>query len=137
MAFSAARFRPSRPNVERLRVSATGMPLEVAVPIIGPWISFIAAAIVVLATHPEQIWAVAILFLAIQQLENTLLVPKIQGDAVDMNPAVIMVLLVVGGALFGFLGIIVIVPFAAIVRDIFLYAYHRLSEEAEMPETPV
>lgn len=107
------------------------------VPIIGPWISFIAAAIVVLATHPEQIWAVAILFLAIQQLENTLLVPKIQGDAVDMNPAVIMVLLVVGGALFGFLGIIVIVPVAAIVRDVFLYAYRRLSEEAELPETPV
>ena len=116
-------------------------------PLLPAWLLAGAAVLSVLLLVPGLLrrqrgaWlravAVAILFLAIQQLENTLLVPKIQGDAVDMNPAVIMVLLVVGGALFGFLGIIVIVPFAAIVRDIFLYAYHRLSEEAEVPETPV
>ena len=36
MSFSATRLRPSRPNVERLRVSATGRPFDVAVPITGP-----------------------------------------------------------------------------------------------------
>lgn len=100
------------------------------VPILGPWLSFIAAAIVVLATDPGKIWIVAILFLMIQQLENTFLVPKIQGDAVDMNPAVIMVLLVLGGALFGIIGVIAVVPIAAILRDVFVYVYNRLSEEA-------
>lgn len=104
------------------------------IPILGPWLSFIAAAIVVLATDPGKIWIVAIIFLAIQQLENTLLVPKIQGDAVDLNPAIIMVLLVVGAALFGLLGVIVIVPAAAILRDVFVYVYNRLSEEAALPE---
>ena len=39
------------------------------VPIIGPWISFVAAAIVVLATEPEKLWMIALLFLGIQQLE--------------------------------------------------------------------
>lgn len=100
------------------------------VPILGPWLSFTAAAIVVLATDPGKIWIVAILFLAIQQLENTFLVPKIQGDAVDLNPAIIMVLLVVGGTLFGILGVVAIVPLAAIGRDIFVYVYNRLTEEA-------
>jgi predicted PurR-regulated permease PerM len=100
------------------------------VPILGPWLSFIAAAIVVLATDPEKIWIIIPLFLGIQQLENTFLVPKIQGDAVNMNPAIIMVLLVLGGALFGIIGVIVIVPFAAIARDVFIYVYNRLSEEA-------
>lgn len=99
------------------------------IPILGPWLSFVAAAIVVLATDPGKIWLVAALFLAIQQLENTFLVPKIQGDAVEMNPAVIMVLLVVGGAVFGFLGIVVIVPLAAIARDVFVYVHRRLEEE--------
>jgi predicted PurR-regulated permease PerM len=107
------------------------------VPILGPWISFIVAAIVVLATEPEKIWLVAILFLMVQQLENTFLVPKIQGDAVGMNPAVIMVLLVVGGAVFGLLGVIAIVPLAAIARDIFIYVYQRLSDEGALPETPL
>ena len=105
------------------------------VPILGPWISGVVGVIVVLATDPGKTWAVVILFVAIQQLENTLLVPKIQGDAVDMNPAVIMILLVVGGAVFGLLGVIIIVPAAAIARDIFVYIYGRLSEEGNLSES--
>lgn len=104
------------------------------VPILGPWISGVVGAIVVLATDPGKIWAVIILFIAVQQLENTFLVPKIQGDAVDLNPAIIMILLVVGGAVFGLLGVIVIVPAAAIARDVFVYIYGRLSEEGNLSE---
>jgi predicted PurR-regulated permease PerM len=69
----------------------------------------------------------------VQQLENTFLVPKIQGNAVNMNPAVIMVLLVVGGALYGVLGVIAVVPLAAIARDVFVYVYRRLGEAAGEP----
>lgn len=105
------------------------------VPILGPWISGVAGVIVVLATDPGKIWAVVILFVVIQQLENTFLVPKIQGDAVDLNPAIIMILLVVGGAVFGLLGVIVIVPLAAITRDVFVYIYGRLTEEGGLAET--
>jgi hypothetical protein len=50
-----------------------------------------------------------------------------------MNPAVIMVLLVVGGALYGVLGVIAIVPLAAIARDVFVYVYRRLGEAAGEP----
>ena len=45
-----------------------------------------------------------ILYTAIQQLENHLLVPKVMGGAVDLHPAVIIMSLVVGGALFGSAG---------------------------------
>lgn len=106
------------------------------IPILGPWLSGVAGVIVVLATDPGKIWAVIILFVAIQQLENTFLVPKVQGDAVALNPAIIMILLVVGGAVFGLLGVIVIVPLAAIFRDVFVYIYGRLSEEGNLTETP-
>ncbi|RIK41178.1 MAG: AI-2E family transporter [Chloroflexi bacterium] len=107
-------------------------------PILGPWLSFVVAAIVVLATDPGQIVAVAILFLMVQQLENTFLVPRIQGNAVNMNPAIIMVLLVVGGAVFGLVGAVAIVPVAAIVRDVWIYVYRRLSEvSAELDQPAV
>jgi predicted PurR-regulated permease PerM len=105
------------------------------IPILGPWISGVAGVIVVLATDPSKIWAVIILFVVIQQVENTFLVPKVQGDAVNMNPAAIMILLVVGGAVFGLLGVIIVVPAAAIARDVFVYIYGRLSEESNLPET--
>lgn len=97
------------------------------VPILGPWISFFVAALVVLATDPSKIIPVAILSFMVQQLENTFLVPRIQGTAVQMNPAVIMILLVVGGAVWGVLGVIVIVPLAAVARDIFVYIHGRLA----------
>ncbi|HLT18988.1 MAG TPA: AI-2E family transporter [Thermomicrobiales bacterium] len=96
------------------------------VPILGPWISFAVAAVVVLATDPDKIFLVAILSFGVQQLENSFLVPRVQGSAVNMNPAIIMILLVVGGALWGIIGVIIIVPLAAIFRDVFFYIYGRL-----------
>jgi predicted PurR-regulated permease PerM len=85
------------------------------------------AALVVLATDPSKIIPVAILCFMVQQLENTFLVPRVQGTAVQMNPAVIMILLVVGGATWGIIGVIVIVPLAAVARDVFVYIHGRLS----------
>ena len=105
------------------------------VPILGPWITFVVAALVVLATDPDKLLLVAILSLAVQQLENTFLVPRVQGNAVKMNPAVIMMLLVIGGAMWGFIGIVIIVPLAAIARDIFAYVYARLEHPEEEDES--
>jgi predicted PurR-regulated permease PerM len=104
------------------------------VPILGPWLSFFVAAMVVLATDPGKIIPVAILCLMVQQLENTFLVPRVQGTAVSMNPAVIMVLLVVGGSIGGIFGIIAVVPIAAVGRDVFIYIHGRLSGRIAIDE---
>lgn len=97
------------------------------IPILGPWITFFIAALVVLATDPSKLVAVAILCFMVQQLENTFLVPRVQGTAVSIHPAMIMVLLVVGGSIGGLVGIIAVVPLAAVGRDVFLYLHRRLS----------
>jgi predicted PurR-regulated permease PerM len=98
------------------------------VPVLGPWIGFIVAATVTLATDPDRIFLVALAFLGIQQLENTFLVPKLQGDALRINPAIIVMLLAIGGSLWGLVGLIIIVPLSAVLRDIFVYLYHRASD---------
>ena len=51
-----------------------------------------------------------ILYTAVQQLENNLLVPKVMGDAVELHPAVMIMSLVIGGALFGIGGAILAAP---------------------------
>lgn len=102
------------------------------VPIIGPILGFIPAIIIVLATEPEKWWWVVLFYLAVQQLENQLLVPRIQGQATNLHPAVILVLMVVAGHMAGFLGLIIVVPLAAVLRNLFVYIYNRLKEiEAE------
>jgi predicted PurR-regulated permease PerM len=96
------------------------------IPVLGPWLAFVVAAVVTLATDPGKILLVGLAFLGIQQLENTFLVPKLQGDALRINPAIIVMLLAIGGSLWGLVGLIVIVPLTAVLRDIFLYLYHRI-----------
>jgi predicted PurR-regulated permease PerM len=99
------------------------------IPVLGPWLAFVVAAVVTLATDPGRILLVGLAFVGIQQLENTLLVPKLQGDALRINPAIIVMLLAIGGSLWGLVGLIVIVPLTAVLRDIFLYLYHRIDVE--------
>jgi predicted PurR-regulated permease PerM len=98
------------------------------IPVLGPWLAFVVAAVVTLATDPGRILLVGLAFLGIQQLENTFLVPKLQGDALRINPAIIVMLLAIGGSLWGLVGLIVIVPLTAVLRDVFLYLYHRIDD---------
>jgi predicted PurR-regulated permease PerM len=96
------------------------------IPIIGPWIGAVPALLIVAASDPDKIVWVALLYFGVQQAENNLLVPRIQGHAVDLHPAMIILLLVIAGAAFGFIGLVVVVPLAALLRELFWYADHRL-----------
>ena len=97
------------------------------IPIIGPWIGALPALVIVAASgDPEKILWVVLLYFLVQQVENNFLVPRIQGHAVELHPAVIILLLAVAGSVFGFLGLLVVVPLTALLRELFWYADHRL-----------
>ena len=57
-----------------------------------------------------KVWAV---FGGVQAVEGAILTPKIVGDSVGLHPVVVMLALVVGANLFGFLGILLAVPVVA------------------------
>jgi predicted PurR-regulated permease PerM len=98
------------------------------IPVIGPIIGAVPAIILGFLDSPTTGIAVTILYIAIQQLENNLLVPRIVGDSVDIHPAVLMVLLVVYSQIFGLIGAIISAPLTAMVRDVFVYMYGRLED---------
>ncbi|HLE88796.1 MAG TPA: AI-2E family transporter [Candidatus Limnocylindria bacterium] len=98
-------------------------------PIIGPIVAAVPAILVGITISPAAAIAAVVLYVGIQQLENNLLVPKILGDAVELHPAVLIVALVVGGALFGIGGAILAAPVVASGRDLYRYAFARLSDE--------
>lgn len=98
-------------------------------PIIGPIVAAVPAILVGISISPAAAIAAALLYIAIQQLENNLLVPKILGDAVELHPAVLIVALVVGGALFGIGGAILAAPVVAAGRDLYRYTFARLDDE--------
>lgn len=97
------------------------------IPIVGPFIGALPAVLIVAATDPDKIIWVLLLYVAVQQVENHLLVPRVQGHAVDLHPAVIIMLLAIAGTVFGFIALVIIIPLVALLRELFWYADHRFS----------
>ncbi len=99
------------------------------VPILGPWIGGAVGVIVVLAIAPEKAIWVAVVYLAVQLLENILLVPRIHGGYMRIHPAMILVLLPLGAFIAGLWGIILIVPLTATIIELYKYARQNLMAE--------
>lgn len=89
--------------------------LEV-VPNIGPIISAIPAILLGLTVSPVMGLAIAALYFLIQQLENSLIAPKIMERAVGVNPLVTIISLAVGFKLAGVVGAILAVPVVLILQ---------------------
>jgi len=106
------------------------------IPILGPWIGGAAGVIVALAVVPEKAIWVALLYFFIQLLENTLLVPRIQGSYLRIHPAILMVVLVVGAYVAGFWGILVAAPLTATIVAIFKYVHDNLKVEETVTLQP-
>jgi predicted PurR-regulated permease PerM len=110
-------------------LSITAGILEL-LPIIGPIIAAVPAVLLAATAGLEPVIAALVLYTLVQQVENNLLVPKIQGDAVQLHPAVVMFAIVIGGSLGGLLGAILALPVAAAMRDVVRYLFRRLSPDA-------
>jgi predicted PurR-regulated permease PerM len=106
-------------------------------PIIGPIIAAIPAVLLALTGGIDAAIAAVVLYTLIQQVENHVLVPKIQGDAVELHPSIVIMALVVGGSIAGIIGAIFAVPITAAARDIFRYAFHRVDDPPATPEEAV
>jgi len=88
--------------------------LEV-VPVIGPIIATVPALIVASGINGLTVLGVLGLYFLIQQVENTLLVPKVMERALGFNPLVSVLLILIGSTLFGALGVILAIPTALVI----------------------
>ncbi len=111
------------------------------IPVIGPIISAIAAVIVaffqpdtVFALESWQYGLVVMGFMIlVQQLENNILVPRIVGDALDLNPIVVMIAVLMGGSIAGILGMILAAPVMASLKLVGQYAWRKLFDLPPFP----
>jgi len=89
------------------------------IPMVGPILAAIPAILVAASVSPGLAIGVAIFFILQQQLENTILVPKIMGRQVGLSAVTVIIALGIGGQLLGIVGAILSVPTAAIVQVLF------------------
>jgi len=101
------------------------------IPTLGPWIGGAVAVIVTLAVFPESAIWVVVLFVGVQLVENTLLVPKIQSAYLRIHPAIMILLLVFGAYIAGIWGLLLAGPLVATLVEIFKYIRDQYTKKAE------
>jgi predicted PurR-regulated permease PerM len=89
------------------------------IPMVGPILSAIPAIFVAASVSPGLALGVTVFFIVQQQVENTVLVPKIMGRQVGLNAVTVIVALGIGSQLLGVIGAILSVPTAAILQVLF------------------
>jgi len=87
-----------------------------AVPMIGPVLGAVPAALVAVSIGADRLIWVIVASIIIQQLEGSLLVPRVMNKTVGVNPFVTLLALFAFGTLFGVPGALMAIPIAAIVQ---------------------
>jgi predicted PurR-regulated permease PerM len=104
-----------------------------AVPMIGPLLGAIPAAVIALSIAPSKlVWVVAAT-LVIQQIENSLLVPRVMRKAVGVNPFVSLLAILAFSSLLGPAGVLMAIPMAAILQLLLdRFVFHPALMEPEV-----
>ncbi|HEY0031933.1 MAG TPA: AI-2E family transporter [Devosia sp.] len=124
-------------------LSLLGLNFGLAVGIIAGLLSFvpfvgavvglglsIAIALVQFWPNYWMVVAVGAVFLVWQFIEGNILYPKLVGGSININPVWLMFALLAFGALFGFVGLLLAVPLAAIVGVLVRYGVRKYKESA-------
>ncbi|MEJ2013138.1 MAG: AI-2E family transporter [Anaerolineales bacterium] len=106
------------------------------VPMFGPVISAVIAILVGLfqVSNPFGVTPlvygliIAAIFTVIQQVENTVLVPRILGENLNLPPLVVFIAVLAGGVLAGFFGILLASPTVATLRLYLSYIYNKVAD---------
>lgn len=86
------------------------------IPYLGPIIGIVPAVFFALLDGPAKaIWVIAV-FTVIQQIESGIVTPRVVGKRVGIHPVFVMLSLMIGGRVFGILGMLIAVPSAVTIH---------------------
>lgn len=114
-----------------LGLSLIGLEMSIAIGLFSGFLSFIPylglivgmSTSIIVAFVQFQDWThpllVCVVFTIVQSLESSVITPKLVGDRIGLHPLAVIFALLAGGQLFGFFGILIALP-AAAVLNVFL-----------------
>lgn len=85
------------------------------VPILGPWLAGAFGVLIIFVTNPSQALWFALALITVQQIDNNLVYPRVVGKAVGLSAIWVMIAVILGGGLFGIVGVVLCVPIMAVV----------------------
>jgi len=96
------------------------------VPFVGPFVGGALAVVIALVDGnlSQAVWA-AVAVLVVQQVESYAVSPLVMGKVVQLHPAAVILVVLLGGSLAGLVGLLLAVPLAASSRVIARHLWHR------------
>lgn len=88
------------------------------IPFFGPFIGAIPSVMILLMVDPIVAIEFGVLILVLQQFDGNILGPKILGDSTGLSAIWVLVAIIVGGGLFGFVGMVIGVPTFAVLYSL-------------------
>ena len=88
------------------------------IPYVGALISCVVSVFLVLLVDPMLAVRCLIVYLAVQFVENQFIYPRVVGKSVGLSPLYTLVAAMIGGKLFGIIGIIFFIPLTAVVIEL-------------------
>lgn len=96
------------------------------IPFFGPFIGAIPSALLILMEDPITCIYFLIFILILQQVDGNIIGPKILGDSTGLSSFWVMFAILVGGGLFGFMGMVVGIPIFAVI---YAYTCHAVNKK--------
>ena len=124
-----------------LGLSLVGLKFAIAIGVVSGLVSFvpylgfvfgIGLAGLTVALEPNPLWqmiGVVATFSIAQFIEGSLLTPKLVGTRIGLHPVIVIFAVAAGGQLFGFFGILLALPAAAVLSVLVRFAYDRYLKE--------
>lgn len=101
------------------------------IPYVGPYIGITPALMVAIAMAPDKIIWVIVVVVIVQQIDGNIIYPNIIGRTMQIHPLTIIMLLLAAGNIAGIPGMILCIPFYAVVKTIFNYVWSIYKLEKE------
>lgn len=98
-----------------LPLGLTAMVLYL-IPMFGPIISCVLITLLLLCSSPVAAVIFLVFYIVYAQIENNAIAPKLQGEAMNLPAAVVLVAIIIGMYAFGFVGAIVAIPVAGCIK---------------------
>lgn len=101
------------------------------IPMVGPFIGAVPSTFIILMVSPTKAFWFIILIFIIQQIDGNILVPRIVGDSTGLSGLWVLFAIVVGGGLFGILGILLCVPTLSVIFKLLrMFVNKRMAEKS-------
>ncbi|MBO1265999.1 AI-2E family transporter [Proteiniclasticum sp. SCR006] len=88
--------------------------LTAIIPIVGAFIAMAIGFFLIFVNSPVQALWFLVLFFVLQQIEGDFIYPKVVGNSIGLPALWVLVAVMVGGGLYGILGILLAVPIASV-----------------------